>query len=46
MRDKDRQGDRHNDRELGAGHIAVIVAVTTSLVVAITAAVIGFVMFA
>ncbi|WP_454252846.1 hypothetical protein [Pseudomonas sp. Marseille-Q7302] len=46
MRDKERQGNRHNDRELGAGHIALIVAITTSLVVAITAAVIGFAMFA
>lgn len=46
MCDKERRGDRHDNRELGAGHIALIVAVTTTVVVAITAAVIGFVMFA
>lgn len=38
--------DTHDYHDIGAGHIAIIVAITTVLVVAITSAVIGYAMFA
>lgn len=46
MKEQEPSTDTHDYHDIGAGHIAIVVAITTVLVVAITSAVIGYLMFA